>query len=207
MTSTPIRLLIVDDHALVREGLKTLFDSTETLQVIGEAASAAAALALVNSLQPHLVITDIGMREMNGLQLTAALYKDHPEIAILVLSMYDNPEYVRQALQAGARGYVLKDAPANEILNAIDAVIAGSVFISPMLMPQMLQTSHPSDILTAREREILQELAHGNSSKDIANKLNLSVRTVETHRLNLRRKLNIEGQAELIKYAVEHKDL
>jgi len=199
-----MRILIVDDHPLVREGVRTLIHSQPDLEVVGEAADADAALEAVERLRPELVLTDIGMKQISGIALTGQIRARWPRIDVIVLSMYDNPEYVHQAMQAGARAYVLKDAPSSDIIGAIRAVAAGDTFLSASVSRQGSRSEAPRPILSERESEILACLARGLSSKQIAAQFDLSVRTVETHRQNIRRKLRIEGQAELIRYAVEH---
>lgn len=199
-----MRILIVDDHPLVREGVRTLINHQSGLEVVGEAADADSALEAIARLEPALVLTDIGMKQVSGIALAAQIRERWPAIHVIVLSMYDNPDYVHQAMQAGARGYVLKDAPSSDIVDAIRAVAAGDTFLSASLSRQSARSDGPRPILSEREAEILACLACGMSSKQIAAEHDLSVRTVETHRQNIRRKLRIEGQAELIRYAVEH---
>ena len=199
-----MRILIVDDHPLVREGVRTLINHQSGLEVVGEAADADGALEAIARLEPALVLTDIGMKQVSGIALAAQIRERWPAIHVIVLSMYDNPDYVHQAMQAGARGYVLKDAPSSDIVDAIRAVAAGDTFLSASLSRQSARSDGPRPILSEREAEILACLARGMSSKKIAAEHDLSVRTVETHRQNIRRKLRIEGQAELIRYAVEH---
>ena len=199
-----MRILIVDDHPLVREGVRTLINHQSGLEVVGEAAEADSALEAIARLEPALVLTDIGMKQVSGIALAAQIRERWPAIHVIVLSMYDNPDYVHQAMQAGARGYVLKDAPSSDIVDAIRAVAAGDTFLSASLSRQSARSDGPRPILSEREAEILACLARGMSSKQIAAEHDLSVRTVETHRQNIRRKLRIEGQAELIRYAVEH---
>lgn len=199
-----MRILIVDDHPLVREGVRTLINHQSGLEVVGEAADADSALEAIARLGPALVLTDIGMKQISGIALAAQIRERWPAIHVIVLSMYDNPDYVHQAMQAGARGYVLKDAPSSDIVDAIRAVAAGDTFLSASLSRQSARSDGPRPILSEREAEILACLARGLSSKQIAAEHDLSVRTVETHRQNIRRKLRIEGQAELIRYAVEH---
>lgn len=200
----PIRVLLVDDHPLVREGLKVRLSQLPGIETVGEAGNATETLEQMARVQPHLVLMDIGMKDMNGIELTSTLLRQHPGLRVLMLSMYDNPEYVHRALQAGARGYVLKDAPAADIVAAIDTVTAGGTFLSPGVSKRLLRNQEPRPLLTPRESEILSALGRGASSKQIAAALGLSVRTVETHRHSIKRKLGIEGQAELIRYAVEH---
>ncbi|KQX86670.1 response regulator transcription factor [Variovorax sp. Root473] len=201
-----VRLFLVDDHPLVRDGLRARLGAMPGLEIVGEAGSGAEALALVGPAQPHLVLMDVGMKDMNGIELAALLlqHQHQPAPHIVMLSMYDNPEYVQKALQVGARGYVLKDAPAAEIVAAIEAVSAGGTFLSPAVSKKLFRNQTPRPLLTPRESEILSALGRGESSKQIARDLGLSVRTVEAHRQSIKRRLGIEGQAELIKYAVEH---
>jgi DNA-binding NarL/FixJ family response regulator len=199
-----IRLLIVDDHPLVREGLKARLSGLGTMEVVGEAGGASEASAQVAAKRPDLVLMDVGMKDVNGIDLTRQLLAEQPGLLVLILSMYDNPEYVNRAMQAGARGYVLKDAPASDIIDAIAAVSAGGTFLSPAVSGRLFRSQTPRPMMSLRESEILACLAKGRSSKQIAQDLALSVRTVESHRQNIKRKLNLDGQAELIKYAVEH---
>lgn len=204
--NTPVKLLLVDDHPLVRDGVRVRLEAVPHFRVVGEAGDAEAALEAARTLSPDLALMDIGMRGMNGIALTEKFAEEFPEIAVLVLSMHDNLEVVRQVMRAGARGYVLKDAPASELVEAIDAVLAGRAFYSAQLAMRMAEqaiTPTPVEALTPRERDILDGIAKGYANKRIADELGLSVRTVESHRLNLKRKLGIEGQAELVKYAVE----
>jgi DNA-binding NarL/FixJ family response regulator len=202
------RLILVDDHPLVRDGLRARLEAVPGFAVVGEAGNADEAIALAAAHQPDLALMDVGMSGMNGIALAGVFHERFPEIRVLMLSMYDNVEYVTQAVQAGASGYVLKDSPATEIVRAIGAVLGGQTFFSAGLGLRLIQASaaqSPLARLTPRERDILDALAEGLSSKQIAQRNGLSVRTVETHRLNLKRKLEIDGQAELIKFAVEHR--
>lgn len=205
-TPVPVKLLLVDDHPLVRDGVRVRLEAVPHFAVVGEAGDADAALQAARTLSPDLALMDIGMRGMNGIALTEKFAEQFPEIAVLVLSMHDNLEVVRQVIRAGARGYVLKDAPASELVEAIDAVLAGRPFYSAQLAMRMAEQAimpTPVEALTPRERDILDGIAKGYANKRIADELGLSVRTVESHRLNLKRKLGIEGQAELVKFAVE----
>jgi DNA-binding NarL/FixJ family response regulator len=216
MTDKPdaIRLLLIDDHPLVRDGLRLRLETVPQLRVVGEAGNAAAAQAFLASCMtedpqggtlPHLALMDLNMPGVGGLELTALLHERYPQIAVLVLSMHDNPEYMVQAVKAGARGYLLKDEPAQEIITAIDAVVAGRSYFSAAAAVRLSQASALATLLTHRERDVLRHIADGHANKQIAQTLGLSVRTVETHRLNIKRKLGIDGQAELIKYAVENR--
>lgn len=201
---TPIRILLVDDHPMVREGLVARLQAVPRFEVVGEAGGRADALALLASARPDVVLMDVGLKDGNGITLGADMLAAQPAIKLLMFSMYDNPEYVQRALQAGARGYVLKDAPATEIVSAIDAVAAGGTFLSAAVSGRLFRGQAPKPVLTPRESEILSLLGQGASSKQIARQLDLSVRTVEAHRQSIKRKLELEGQAELIRYAVEH---
>jgi DNA-binding NarL/FixJ family response regulator len=223
-THALVHIMLVDDHPLVRDGLRARLEAVPHLRVVAEAGSGAEALALVETLLDgdavDLVLMDITMREGSGIDATARLTASHPGIAVLMLSMHDKLEYVTQAMQAGARGYVLKDAPGKDIVLAIDTVMAGGIYYSAALARQLARPAAQlssqfrgqlGDLapgqdgqLTVREQEVLQHIANGESNKQIARELDLSVRTVETHRLNIKRKLGIEGQAELIKFAVQH---
>ena len=197
-----IRLLLVDDHPLVRDGLRARLEVVPGFEVVGEASNAAQ--AQMAALRPSLVLMDVGMKDVNGIELTAMLLASQPALQVLMLSMYDNPEYVQRAMQAGARGYVLKDAPASEIIAAIEAVAGGGTFLSPAVSKRLFRNQEPRPVLSSRESQILSALARGLSSKQIAREMDVSVRTVEAHRQSIKRKLMLDGQAELIKYAVEH---
>jgi len=200
--ATGVRLVIVDDHPLVRDGLRARLSVVAGLQVIGEAASGEQALALAGALLPDLMLVDVGMRGMNGIELAHALRERHPAIKVLMLSMYDNREYVLSAIRAGARGYVLKESPTEDILAAITAVCAGGSYFSAAVSTLIVQANTSAPLLTSREHEILLLLAHGRSNKVVARQLDISVRTVETHRLSLRRKLGVDSASELLKIAV-----
>lgn len=199
-----IRLLLVDDHPLVRDGLRARLGREPGLQVAAEAGSGAEAIECLQAAEPDIVLMDVGMKGLNGIETTAILLQSRPALRVLILSMYDNPEYVHRALQSGARGYVLKDAPASEIVAAIRAVAAGGTFLSPAVSRRLFRNQAPRPVLSPRESEILAALGRGEASKQIARSFSLSVRTVEAHRQSIKRKLGLEGQAELIKYAVEH---
>ena len=200
----PINILLVDDHPLVRDGLRARLEAMPHLCVVAEADGADDALQQAGRHAIDLVLMDINLRGASGIEATARLRAHHPAIAVLILSMHDKLEYVTQAMQAGARGYVLKDAPGKDIVLAIDTVMGGGIYYSAALARQLARPVAQDNQLTSREQEVLQHLADGQSNKQIARALDLSVRTVETHRLNIKRKLGIEGQAELIKFAVQH---
>jgi len=206
-----IRLILVDDHPFVRDGVRMRLEATDDIRVVGEAGSVDEAMQLAAGLggqdAPHIVLTDISMRGASGIELTASFQLHFPDIDVLVLSMHNSVEYVKRAAESGAKGYVLKDAPAQELVNAIRAVHAGDTFFSPGLQHYLEGFAVPGGAgspLTPKESATLAWLACGYSNKQIARELGMSVRTVETHRLNLRRKLRITGQAELVKYAIDH---
>ncbi|HYD97666.1 MAG TPA: response regulator transcription factor [Noviherbaspirillum sp.] len=203
LTQPFVHILLVDDHPLVRDGLRARLETIPHFAVVAEAGNAQEALQAAASQTIDLTLMDINLSGMNGIELTGRFNALHPEIAVLMLSMHDKAEYVMQAIQAGARGYVLKDAPAIDIITAIDTVMSGGIYYSAGLTRQLSRPMPPAMLLTPREREVLQCIATGKSNKHIAREMNLSVRTVETHRLNIKRKLGIEGQADLIRFALE----
>jgi two-component system, NarL family, nitrate/nitrite response regulator NarL len=202
MTTPIIRLMLVDDHPLVRDGLRARLASVPGLAVVAEADSADAALEFAPRAAPDLVLMDIGLRGTNGIEATRRLRALLPALHVVVLSMHDNAEYVREALQAGAGGYVLKDSPAEDIVAAIHAVMAGGRYLSAGVAAASQRPSG-TEVLTPREREVLALIAEGLSSRDIGERLAMGVRTVETHRTNLRRKLDLASPAALVRYAVE----
>lgn len=204
MTTDIIRIMLVDDHPLVRDGLRARLEAVPHFRVEAEADGADDALRQAQTVEVDLVLMDINMRGTNGIEATSRLCAAFPHIAVLILSMHDKLEYVSQAMQAGARGYVLKDAPGKDIVLAIETVMSGGIYYSAALARQLAHPLVQDNQLTVREQEVLQHIAAGQSNKQIARDLDLSVRTVETHRLNIKRKLGIEGQAELIKFAVQH---
>ncbi len=201
-TTGVVRLVIVDDHALVRDGLRARLSVVPGLQVVGEAASGPDALALADADAPDLMLVDVGMKGMNGIELATELRRRHPQLKVLMLSMYDNREYVLSAIRAGACGYVLKESPTADIISAISAVCAGGNYFSAQVASLVAQVGYGAPQLTAREHEIAVLLAHGSSNKVVARQLDISVRTVETHRLSLRRKLGVDSASELLKIAV-----
>ncbi|HWX01272.1 response regulator transcription factor [Collimonas sp.] len=205
MSETTTRIMLVDDHPLVRDGLRARLEAVPGFVIVAEAGSAEEALQRAEEQPIDLILMDINLRgSSNGIDLTARFHASFPEIAVLILSMHDKTEYLMQSVQAGARGYVLKDAPGKDIVHAIETVISGGMYYSAALAQKLARPMTPGQLLTARERQVLQHIANGASNKQIARELDLSVRTVETHRLNIKRKLEIEGQAELIKFAVEN---
>jgi two-component system nitrate/nitrite response regulator NarL len=198
-----IRLMLVDDHQLVRDGLRARLGDVPEISIVGEAGNAQDALKLAESLRPNLILVDVRLPDLSGIELTARLVDLVPDTRVMILSMYDNREYVLNAVRAGACGYVLKDAPSGEIIAAIKAVAAGGSYFSSAVASALLGTGDTSALLTEREREVLILLAQGENNKNIAKKLDVSVRTIEAHRLNLRRKLNIDTPAGITRYAIE----
>ncbi len=201
--STPIRLMLVDDHQLVRDGLRARLGDVPEISIVGEAGNGQDALSLAATLQPNLILVDVRLPDMSGIELTSRLVDVAPDSRIMILSMYDNREYVLSAVRAGACGYVLKDAPSGEIIAAIKAVVAGGSYFSAAVATAMIGSNNSPALLTDREREVLILLAQGANNKQIATKLDVSVRTIEAHRLSLRRKLNIDTPAGLTRYAIE----
>ena len=212
MTGT-IDILLVDDHQLVRDGLRLRLDAIEGFRVVGEASNMPDALSAIERLGPDLVLTDLSMKGGSGVALTREIRVRRPEMHVLVLSMHNNAEYMAEARAAGASGYVLKDAPATEIIAAIYTILGGGTYFNDHLKQTAalpIKGLAPESVrylqmkkLTPREQELLRDIADGLSNKQIAVLHELSIRTVETHRMSIKRKLEIEGQAELIKFAVE----
>jgi two-component system, NarL family, response regulator NreC len=206
------RVLLADDHQLMRSGIRLMLEREPDLSVVGEAGDGREAVALAKSLKPDVVVMDIGMSNLNGIEAAQQMTGDRSEIAVVMLSMHSDESYVLRALKAGARGYLLKDSAEADLIKAVHAVADGKSFFSPAVSKVLLDdyvrklrrsgTEDAYDLLTAREREVLQLIAEGKSNKDIANLLNLSVYTVESHRSNLMEKLNVRGLPELILYAV-----
>lgn len=203
-TSYPIRIALVDDHSLVRDGVRALLGVRPSLEVVGEAENGAQALDLCGRVSPDILLVDIGLKDMNGLELTRLLRIQYPDIKILILSMYDNHEYIATSIRAGASGYVLKNAPSKEIIAAIEAVATGGTFYSAEVALKLATRKPDETELTPRESQVLIGLAQGLNNKTIARELAISVRTVETHRLSIRRKLKVDKPAGLVKYAMEH---
>ncbi|MCL6702410.1 response regulator transcription factor [Pseudomonas sp. T1.Ur] len=199
-----IRVALVDDHALVRDGIRALLSVMPRLDVVGEAENGVQAIEMVGRCQPDLLLMDIGLKDMNGLELTRQLGKQYPGLKILILSMYDNHEYVSESVRAGASGYVLKNSPSKEILAAIEAIIGGGTFYSAEIAQRLASDPNTDNELTPRESQVLAKMVQGLNNKEMARELDISVRTVETHRLSIRRKLNIDKPAALAKYAIDH---
>ncbi|EJM01109.1 response regulator [Pseudomonas sp. NPDC086112] len=200
----PIRVALVDDHSLVRDGIKSLLAVMTQLEVVGEAENGADAIEMVGRCQPDLLLVDISLKDINGLELTRLLRSQYPSLKVLVLSMYDNYEYVSESVRSGASGYVLKNAPSREIIAAIEAIVSGGTFYSAEIAQRLIADKSTDNELTPRESQVLYKMAQGLNNKEMARELDISVRTVETHRLSIRRKLNIDKPAALVKYAIDH---
>ncbi|HEY9627566.1 MAG TPA: response regulator transcription factor [Coleofasciculaceae cyanobacterium] len=206
----PHRVLIVDNHAMVRAGFRALLQSLEDIEVVGEAGDGREALRLVALHQPTIVLMDIAMPDMNGLEATARIKKEFPDVRVVILSMHANEEYVYQALRAGAMGYLLKDGGTSELELAIRAIAHGETYLSPTVskhvitdyMRRVSTESNPMEQLTPRQREILQLIVGGKTTKEIAEALYISVKTVETHRMQLMDRLDIHDVAGLVRYAI-----
>ena len=207
-----IKVLVADDHTIVREGFRALIDAEEDMEVVAEAADGRSAVKLSRKVQPDVVIMDIRMPELNGIEATRQIASEFPDIKIIGLSMHLERQFVSEMLKAGASGYLLKDCPSQELLMAIRATIKGQMFLSPAIAGKVVEdfvvrTASSSGgsaftDLTEREREVLQLIAEGNAVKDVADLLHLSVNTVHTHRKNIMEKLGVSSTAELTKYAI-----
>ena len=205
-----VRILLADDHALVRAGIRALLEGLDGVGVVAEAGNGAEVLALAREHRPDVVLLDISMPGMSGLEASAQLRRELPEVRVVMLSMHANEEYVLQALRAGAVGYLLKDSATAELEIALKAVMQGETYLSPPISRQVVDgyvqrvgAEQPGpDILTPRQRQVLQLIAEGHSTKEIAYHLELSVKTVETHRAQLMERLQIRDIAGLVKYAI-----
>jgi DNA-binding NarL/FixJ family response regulator len=202
--SDKISVLLVDDHALVRRGFRRMLDDDETLEVVGEASNGAEAVRLAEQLHPQVIVMDCQLPELNGVAATRIILRSHPETAILMLSMHSEDTLVRQALDAGARGYVLKNANDLDLASAIKNVAAGKSVIDPQLQRPETLKGERDTALTARELEVLQHIVAGKSNKEIASELDLSVNTVSVHRANIMDRLGIHKTAELVVYAIRN---
>ena len=207
-----MKVLLAEDHTIVRKGLRSLLDAERGIEVIGEAEDGREAVEKVQRLRPDVVLMDITMPGLNGLEATRQIKKRFPEVKVLILTMHANEEYIHQVLQAGASGYVVKQAVVTELVSALQAVHRGDSFLSPSVCGRIVEEyirraeamveKDSYEKLTDREREVLQLIAEGHSNRGIAELLSISVKTVETHRAHLMDKLGIHNRAELIKYAI-----
>ncbi|MEM7032621.1 MAG: response regulator transcription factor [Chloroflexota bacterium] len=205
-----VRVVLVDDHVVLRDGLKSLLNFEADIDVVGDASDGREALTVVAQVKPDIVISDISMPGLNGIESIRILRQDYPALKIAVLSMHSSQEYVLQALQAGANGYVVKQADASEVITAIRAIMAGGAYLSPSISKHLIDdylTLSPDEVagpkLTTREREVAQLMAEGESTRTISEALTISIKTVETHRMNIMKKLNAKSPADIIKYALK----
>ncbi|HXY84150.1 MAG TPA: response regulator transcription factor [Gaiellaceae bacterium] len=205
-----IRTIVVDDHAVVRAGLKLLLDGQDDIEVVGEAGNAKDAIFATRELHPDVIVLDVVMPGESGIDVLPTLLKEAPEAKVLVLSMQDDPSYVREAFAAGASGYVLKEAADAEVVGAVREVAAGGNYVHPSLGARLVvadakaRAAAEADPLSDREREVLRLLALGHTNQEIATMLYISVRTAETHRAHIMQKLRLNTRAELVRYALQH---
>jgi len=210
-----IRILLTDDHTLFRQGIRTLLSAEPDLEVVGEAGNAMDSVAAARQLHPDVVLMDIGMAGMSSFEATRQIRKERTNTKIVFLSMYDDEDYLAECVEIGANGYVLKDSPADQLVTAIREVHRGGSYLSPRLLTRLVDGFREQGnnavrqprfgTLTKREREILKMLAEGRSVKEIASEFDLSVKTVEAHKFNLMRKLDIHNKAQLVQYAIQKK--
>jgi len=207
--SKKIRVLLADDHAVVRRGFGLILSREPDLEVVGEACNGREAVELAVSLQPELVVMDVSMPELNGIEGTRRITEQCPRTRVLALSMHRDGVYVREILRAGARGYLLKDADDDAFLEAVRAVARGDGYLSPAIADAVLSdyrkhVTNPVDLLTSREREVIQMIAEGKTNKEIANVLKLSVYTVEAHRGKIMEKLNLHNSGDIVRFAIRN---
>jgi DNA-binding NarL/FixJ family response regulator len=202
-----IHILLVDDHAVVRQGFKMILAAQPDMEIVGEAGNGREALDLAGQLQPDVIVMDVAMPELNGIEATRRVADVSPRSRVLALSMHKDSVYVREILRAGARGYLLKDSISSDLLAAVRAIARGEGYLSPGVSDAVLNdyrqhVTDPIDLLTSREREVLQMIAEGKTNKDIATVLNLSVYTVDAHRGHIMEKLNVHSVTDLVRFAV-----
>ena len=210
-----IRVLLADDHGLVRKGLRFVLENEPGMEVVGEAADGREVVRMVEELNPSVVIMDIAMPHLNGIDAAAQIVKQNPDLAVIMLSVHSDESYLLRALNAGARGYLLKDSAELDVVRAVRAAAQGRPFFSPAIAQTLLedymrylqqrQLQDSYDLLTDREKEVLQLLAEGKSNKEVATVLDVSLYTVETHRTHIMQKLNLHNTAEIVLYAVRKK--
>ncbi len=200
-----IRVLLVDDHPLVLDGIRSRIELDPMIEVIGEGNNGEEALLLAAECKPDIVLMDISMPVLNGIEAAERFASEQPHVKLLMLTMHDNKEYITKVLKAGAKGYILKDVSSNEMIAALKAVYQGKTYYSSGVTDILLNEGSSKVVpLTEREKTILRLLAEGNSNKHVARELDISVRTVETHRRNIKRKLDVKTSAGLVKYAIEN---
>ncbi|MGB9611021.1 MAG: response regulator [Bryobacteraceae bacterium] len=207
MSRNTIRILLADDHSMVRQGFRRILEAQADFEIVGEASDGREAIALAEQLRPDIVVMDVAMPGLNGIEATRRIVESSPRTRVLALSMHRDSVYVREILRAGARGYLLKDAFDADLVAAVRAVARGEGYIAPAVADSVLSdyrqhVSDPLDLLTAREREVLQLIAEGKTNKEIAALLNLSVYTVDAHRGRIMEKLNLHSAGELVRFAI-----
>jgi two-component system response regulator NreC len=200
---------LADDHTIVRQGLKLILSANADMEIAGEAANGREAVDLAQKVKPDVVLMDVAMPELGGIEATRRMVEANPRVRVLVLSMHKEAVYVREILKAGARGYILKDAIDTELLHAVRSVARGDGYISPAVSGALLSdyrqnVTDPADLLSNREREVLRLIAEGKTNKEIASRLNLSVYTVDSHRAKIMEKLNLHSTGELVRFAIKH---
>ena len=213
--SSKVRILIADDHGIVRKGLRLQLEQNTQFHVVGEATDGREAVRMAEELKPDVVIMDIAMPNLNGIQATAQIVKRNPQVGVIILSMHSDESYLTRTLTAGAKGYLLKDNADVDLYRAVQVVAQGKPFFSPAIANTLLEDymrqlqqrglQDTYDLLTGREKEILQLLAEGKSNKEVASSLNLSPNTVETHRTRIMQKLDLHSAADIVLYAVRKK--
>ena len=204
-----IRILLADDHAVVRQGFKMILGAQPDMEIVGEAGNGREAVELTEKLKPDVVVMDVAMPELNGIEATRRVTEAAPHTRVIALSMHKDSVYVREVLRAGARGYLLKDSGAGDLVSAVRAIAQGEGYLSPAVSNAVLDdyrrhVTNPIDLLSTREREVLQMLAEGKTNKEIAGILNLSVYTVDAHRGRIMEKLNLHSINELVRFAVRN---
>jgi len=200
-----IKVLLVDDHPLVLDGIRARLEDDDEIEIVGEASNGEEALAMSAARQPDVVLMDINMPVMNGIEAAEKFASEQPDVRLLMLTMHDSREYITKVLKAGAKGYILKDVSSSEMMIAVKSVYQGRSYYSSGVTDILVNEGNKTEVpLTDRERTILQLLAEGNSNKHVARELDISVRTVETHRRNIKRKLEVKTSAGLVKYAIEN---
>jgi DNA-binding NarL/FixJ family response regulator len=210
-----LRVLLVDDHTVVRQGLRKILESDDEIEIVGEAGDGRSAVEMVQRMRPHVVVMDVALPELNGIEATRQITKRVDGAKVLVLTMHSDDVYVRQSLKAGARGYLLKDSEDLDLIKAVKAVGQGGSFFSPSVSKVLLagylgdptgkEVEDNLALLTDREREVLQLIAEGKTNKEVANLLSVSINTVETHRKHVMEKLDLHNTAELVRFAVRKK--
>ncbi|MFB3788281.1 MAG: response regulator [bacterium] len=209
----PVRILVVDDHQIVREGFCALIDKQPDLEVVGQAGDGRTAIQRARELHPGVILMDITMPDMNGLEASRLIHEEYPGVKIIILSIHADREYVEKAIQTGIRGYLLKDCAFNELIIAIRTVLANRIYLSPAITDVVVENyflresgaageASEMDSLTSREREILQLIAEGHTSKEIADRLHVGISTVDSHRQRIMEKLDIHDVPHLVKYAI-----